>query len=567
MKQQHLGSSVTLAEVKELIRRQQYPKAEKRLRDLAARRPRDAEVIGMQGALAADRGKLKAGMELLAKSLSLDGSPAALRRNLSVFVAIAFAQGQHETAKQALNRAVPASDAGAALPPADLSIVISLANQLAAIGRHENSAELLNRFWTQIKDHPGALELLGRVKLAGGQPREALDTLKRASELTPSDPELLIAFGAAAVAADDIKTAETVAKDYVRRFPAYLSDRLPGQLMTIGVANWQQKLIKSPWLSEFHFGGNFITQIAKRHAATYRILSVLLNSQNALEAISSNPTPDIIYNSVVNPEVILRHGFLAKLATLIGIWDRPVINHPECVLKTSRLAAGSLYGDIDALVVPKVSEFDRGIDDGELTERIEAEFEYPIIARGLVEQEGKNVFFIADRTALNAALHHLKSERRFYVIQFHHSHHGEGYYRKIRAAVAGDFIQIVRVDHDVTWNVHGRKAEAKIHFYKENPRLLEQEAAICMDPDAHLGSQVMRTLRAIRARNPLDVFGIDFDVMPDGRLVFFEANAVMNLLSTGNPRIPYPKEPEALFMAAFVDFSKRLKASAGFRPT
>ena len=33
----------------------------------------------------------------------------------------------------------------------------------------------------------------------------------------------------------------------------------------------------------------------------------------------------------------------------------------------------------------------------------------------------------------------------------------------------------------------------------------------------------------IRARTPLDIFGIDFDLMPDGRILFFETNAAMNL--------------------------------------
>jgi hypothetical protein len=37
----------------------------------------------------------------------------------------------------------------------------------------------------------------------------------------------------------------------------------------------------------------------------------------------------------------------------------------------------------------------------------------------------------------------------------------------------------------------------------------------------------MQTLQEIRKKIPLDVFGIDFDVMPDGTVLFFEANAAM----------------------------------------
>jgi hypothetical protein len=62
---------------------------------------------------------------------------------------------------------------------------------------------------------------------------------------------------------------------------------------------------------------------------------------------------------------------------------------------------------------------------------------------------------------------------------------------------------------------------------------------------------VPRVLRAIAGRIPLDIFGIDFDVDPDGRVIFFEANATMNLLSTAYSReVDYPRHAEARLLAA-----------------
>ncbi len=61
----------------------------------------------------------------------------------------------------------------------------------------------------------------------------------------------------------------------------------------------------------------------------------------------------------------------------------------------------------------------------------------------------------------------------------------------------------------------------------------------------------MQALLAITERIPLDIFGIDFDVAPDGRLVFYEANAVMNLLSTAASReVDYPRHAETRMLAA-----------------
>jgi len=85
----------------------------------------------------------------------------------------------------------------------------------------------------------------------------------------------------------------------------------------------------------------------------------------------------------------------------------------------------------------------------------------------------------------------------------------------------------------------------------ENAHLLEEEKHICKNPEATLGRPVLQSLRAIRERIPLDIFGVDFDVDADGRLVFYEANATMNLFSTARKEVPYPKEPEESLKLAF----------------
>ena len=239
------------------------------------------------------------------------------------------------------------------------------------------------------------------------------------------------------------------------------------------------------------------------------------------------------------------------LSTLLGIWDRPVINHPDKVLETTRSSALRLYGGIDGLLVPRIDRYRKSEDIGALVDEIEAAFQYPVIVRGLVEQEGKNAYRVFNRAELETAVREVQARPFFYVIQFYENPHAKGFYRKIRAAIAGDHIQIVRVDSDTSWNVHGRKSEDRVVFYQENDHLLREEEAICLDPDSALGPQVMATLRALRARNPLDVFGIDFDVMDDGRLLFFEANASMNLLSSADRRVDHPKAAERLFMEAF----------------
>jgi D-alanine-D-alanine ligase-like ATP-grasp enzyme len=69
-------------------------------------------------------------------------------------------------------------------------------------------------------------------------------------------------------------------------------------------------------------------------------------------------------------------------------------------------------------------------------------------------------------------------------------------------------------------------------------------------------------LRAIRERIPLDVFGIDFNVDAEGRVVFFEANATMNLFSTALKECPNPKEADENLKQAFQRYFISLASQA-----
>lgn len=540
-----------LVETKMLLQRRQFGEADRRLKALAGRRPGHADVLGLQGMLASERGKPELAVKLLTKSLTEDAPPAIYRRNLSILTALANGRGEADVSRELLAR-IPTPDAGTPLGPYDFNIVLSLANQLAVLGSPKAAIELLAKFDRQVRADARALELLGALKLAVEEHAEAVTLLEQARAGMAPKPGLLIALSAAAVAARDFDAACRATEDYIEHFPTYVAPAHPTQRAVIGVANWQDSPPRElSDVKRLHFGGNFISQIAGRKERDYRVVSLLLNSPNALKALDTSPRPDVVYNSLVNPESVIEKAAFETLSTLLRIWDRPVINHPDKVLRTTRVSALRLYEGVEGLLVPSIGRYRKGEEIGALVDEIEAAFDYPVIVRGLVEQEGKNAFRVFDRAALEAAVREVKARPFFYVIQFYDNPHAKGFYRKIRAAVAGDVIQIVRVDSDVSWNVHGRKSEERVVFYQENADLLRQEEAICRDPDAELGPHVMATLRALRQRNPLDVFGVDFDVVDDGRLLFFEANASMNLLSSADSRVDHPEEAENRFMAAF----------------
>ena len=73
----------------------------------------------------------------------------------------------------------------------------------------------------------------------------------------------------------------------------------------------------------------------------------------------------------------------------------------------------------------------------------------------------------------------------------------------------------------------------------------------------------MQILMSIRKNIPLDIFGLDFDVMPDGRVLFYEANASMNLLdniSQTDPDIAYFAPANQRLKQVMGDYQERKMA-------
>ena len=60
-----------------------------------------------------------------------------------------------------------------------------------------------------------------------------------------------------------------------------------------------------------------------------------------------------------------------------------------------------------------------------------------------------------------------------------------------------------------------------------NRWMMEEELSFLLDHKSYVGSDALQTLQLIYERTQLDFFGIDFDVLPDGRLVIFELNPAM----------------------------------------
>lgn len=301
--------------------------------------------------------------------------------------------------------------------------------------------------------------------------------------------------------------------------------------------------------------GNYPCQLAERLRADFHFSFVFNDDAIHPSARGKIPPPNLVINNHVNADLMLAEGSLTQLTALVDSFGVPVVNHPAQVAQNSRVTNVRLLEKIPGVRVPLTARFSTvGKLREELVREIEAQFNYPLIARTLTFQRGHGMNKVDSRTDLLAVFASEGCPEEFYVTAFVDSRGGKEFYRKIRAAVVGDEIGIVRVDYDTNWNVHGRKLEKRVAFYLANRHLLEEEKRICAHPEAELGRMALQSLRAIREQIPLDVFGVDFDLADDGAVVFYEANATMNLFSTPGMIVPYPLATDELLQSFFRRF-------------
>jgi glutathione synthase/RimK-type ligase-like ATP-grasp enzyme len=153
---------------------------------------------------------------------------------------------------------------------------------------------------------------------------------------------------------------------------------------------------------------------------------------------------------------------------------------------------------------------------------------FPVIIRTAFEQRGIGAEKIDSPGELARHLA-IQDDPQLYAIEYVDNPVVPGIYRKIRAAVIGEELFITHVHFGPHWNVHRDRDREKPKNLDLDGNLAAHAARIISAPEETLGAPAMAALHDIRRRIPLDIFGIDFDILPDGRVLFFEANAAMHL--------------------------------------
>jgi len=230
------------------------------------------------------------------------------------------------------------------------------------------------------------------------------------------------------------------------------------------------------------------------------------------------PPYDIVFNAIGDPD--LASPTDAPMRWLLEACEKPVLNPPDAVSRTRRDAMPELLGDIDGVVVPAVARIAAAeIQSRGLAGAIgRAGLGAPVLVRPMGSHGGKGLL----RADSGGALEALEISGDHYATAFHDYRSADGYFRKYRVVFVDRRPYPYHLAISRDWLVHHESAGMA-----EDALRRAEEQRFVEDPHAALGETAMTAIEAIGRRLDLDYAGVDFSILPDGRVLVFEANATM----------------------------------------
>ena len=239
---------------------------------------------------------------------------------------------------------------------------------------------------------------------------------------------------------------------------------------------------------------------------------------------------DLVFNTIGDAD--LAEPSLEAVQRFLNGCAKPVLNRPEPVMRTRRDRVPALLGGLADVVVPH-------------TVRVSAKDIERLGLKGLAEANGFNGPLLVRPAGLHGGQGLVRAETSdaldgpppgsgdHYLIQYIDYRSADGLYRKYRMLFVGGEPFTYHQAISQHWLVHHDTAGMGDH-----PERRDEEARFLEDPCAIIGRRAYEGIGRIGKALDLDYCGVDFSVLPDGRVLVFEANATM-LAHRENPAGPY----------------------------
>lgn len=452
---------------------------------------------------------------------------AALRQAVRLNPGLALAQLRLGDLLLAARRLQEAEAALRAAAKADARLAEaqnSLGLALRAQGRLGDAAAAFRAALAARPDLPEALINLSLLLAWMEDAQGARETAARAVALRPEDDRAHIAAAVAAAAGGDVAAAHAASRQAVRLRPfAHVPAR--------GAAEATVLVLQA--LEDGHFvaapGGVKLPE-GHNNAADHLDPARFARVDLYVDALAEDPAIldrlppcDIIYNAITDPEGMHRGLALAEMAVeRLGL---PVINRPALLPRAARDTAASLFAGIEGIVVPRVVRVPAAADAPGAVRAAMAEsgLDYPLIARPAGTHTGQGMELLRSEADLAV----LPADTALFLTEFVDFADADGVYRKTRILSIGGRVMPEHLAAATDWNIHHRNSRA---YMAQHPEAQADERDYLENFERRIGLDRLIAIGEMADRLELDFFGIDGALLPDGRLLVFEANPSMRAM-------------------------------------
>lgn len=225
------------------------------------------------------------------------------------------------------------------------------------------------------------------------------------------------------------------------------------------------------------------------------------------------PPYDLVFNTIA--EAPNAGPALEAAAQFIAGQNRPVIDAPGLIPLTSREAVAERFNASPSVTVAQTVKVTRASAP-------QHRMPFPFLIRPLGSHAGNDLAKVNDTREFEAYLRATPHADEFYLTEFIDYRNVDGFYRKYRFAYVDGVAFPVHLAISPRWMIHYYNAAMA-----ENAWMRAEEHAFMRDMDAIFNGTLAAGLREIAQSIPLDYFGIDCSIAPDGRLLLFEASTAM----------------------------------------
>jgi len=403
------------------------------------------------------------------------------------------------------------------LDPGHWPSLTNLVQALLATQQYLMAKVLLMELLVVRPQDPRLHNQLGKVHFELNELESAIECFQQAVALDPGDTDSIYWIGGIKQKKGEIEAAEAAYAEAARMQPLI---RRPAAKSP---ADFRVLALFAP------FAGNLPTEYLFKESA-YDTDTLALFASGEYDAELLKRDVQVVVNLVSDAD---QAGVLLPLVTdLVARLDKPTVNDPRKIQRTTRDAVANLLEGIPGCHVPKTFRQKAGTDLSIAELRAVLPSSSSILVRPVGTHGGDDFERIEGPAEFGVVLAQRPANDRYWI-EYIDYRSTDGYFRKYRFIFVDGQILPYHLAIADDWKVHhGSTGMADRQWMQQ------EEEAFLNNPAAHFNSVHYQALRTIQQRIGLEYFGIDCGLDRSGDLVVFEVNASM-LVHEHNEEFPY----------------------------